>query len=95
MAKFAGHRERRFIDIYSDQADEMQRNLFEYIKLLRMSTSNPQELSSISRSRTDLIITTKDGYPWMPNEPEDIEQKKDELEILLRTYLNAQYSEEI
>jgi hypothetical protein len=93
MAVFAGIRERRFIDIYSDQVDEIQRHLFEYIKLLLSSTPIQTDTTCTQRARPDLIITTKDGYPWIPPVLDDVEQKKDELETLLRQYLNMHYSE--
>lgn len=93
MSTLAGGHQRRFIDIYSDQVDELQRHLFEYIKLLRLSTLNQPETSNTPRARPDLMITTKDGYLWMPPLLDDVEQKKDELETLLRQYMNMHYSE--
>jgi hypothetical protein len=93
MAVFAGICERRFIDIHSDKVDEIQRHLFEYIKLLRSSTPIPTDTTCTGRARPDLIITTKDRYPWIPPVLDDVEQKKDELEMLLRQYLNMHYSE--
>lgn len=93
MSALAGSNERRFVDIYTDQVDEIQRKLFEYIKLLRPSSTNQPISSAVPRARPDLEITTKEGYPWMPPVVDDIEQKKDELEKILRQYLNTHYSE--
>lgn len=92
MAYHAGTQERRFIDVYSDQVDEIQRNLYEYIKLLRSSGANLPNTSQAQQVRSDLIVTTIDGYPWMPPVLDDVEQKKDELETLLRQYMNMHYS---
>jgi hypothetical protein len=87
MAANMGSHQRRFIDMYSDQADDIQRKLLEYTKLLQ----HPNELA-VPSNRPDLDIQTENGFPLMPPLMENIEQKKDELEELLRRYLNAHYS---
>lgn len=92
MAAYVGRNQRRFIDINSEEADLMQRKMFQYLKLLLPSTTIQTETSAFLRPRHDLEITTKDGFPSMPEVNEEIEQKKDNLEKLLRSYLNAQYS---
>jgi hypothetical protein len=68
----------------------MQLKLIEYIKSLRPSVTEQSE-----NSRPDLVISTKEGFPWMPPVEEGIDQKKVELEKLFRTYLNEHYSEYI
>jgi hypothetical protein len=92
MAGYIGCNNRKFFEIYGDQVETIQRKLVDYIKLLQPSTTNQLISSNIPRPRPDLDISTKDGYPWMPPVGDDIEQKKDELENLLRRYLNDQYS---
>lgn len=87
MSTYIGMNGRRFFDIYGDLVDGIQRKMIEYIKYLQpTSTIDP------SISRPDLLITTKDGYPWLPEPSDGIEQKKGELENLIRTYLNNHYS---
>lgn len=91
MAVISGNNNnRRFFDIYEEHVDLIQRKMVEYIKTLQPSAKEQQK-----KSRPDLIISTKEGYPWMPQPPEEegIEQKKQELETLIRTYLNFHYSE--
>lgn len=87
MAGFIHSKTRRFFDIYEDQVDIIQRKMVEYIKILQPSAMEKSDLS-----RSDLIISTKEGYPWLPSADDEIEQKKEELEKLLRSYLNDQYS---
>ena len=87
MASYIGSNRRRFFDIYEDQVEIIQRKMVEYIKTLQPSAS--QEPNS---SRTNLVISTKNGHPWLPPLLDGIEPKKEELEKLLRIYMNAQYS---
>ena len=82
-----GSNQRRFIDMYSDHADDIQRKLLEYTKLLQ----HPTDLAAPSH-RPDLDIQTENGFPLIPPLVENIDQKKEELEDLLRRYLNAHYS---
>ncbi|KAF8816598.1 hypothetical protein BYT27DRAFT_7248035 [Phlegmacium glaucopus] len=82
----------RFLDIFEKQVDDIQRKMIDYVKLLkRPSTNQPIIQSAIPRLRSDLDIQTKDGYPLMPPVDDNIELKKEELEDLLRRYLNAHY----
>lgn len=88
MASYIGSSGRRFFNVYEDQVDVIQRKMVEYIRNLNsIGTIQP------NMSRPDLVITIKDGYPWMPEVTDGIEQKKDGLEKLIRTYLNNHYSE--
>jgi hypothetical protein len=86
MAKHKGSNERRFIDMYESQARDIQRKMFDYIKLLH----KPEGANRIDRP--DLVIRTQNGFPVMPDVMDDVVQKKSEIEDLLRRYLNAQYS---
>lgn len=85
-----GSKKRRFVDIHAEQVEGLVRKTIEYIRMLQPSTTSNNDLQ---RPRLDLVISTKDGYPWMPPVEDDIEQKKDELEKLSRQYLNDHYSE--
>jgi hypothetical protein len=87
MAKHKGSNERRFIDMYESQARDMQRRMFDYVKLLHKPTEMAKRID-----RPDLVIRTQGGFPLMPDAMDDIDQKKLELEDLLRRYLCAQYS---
>jgi hypothetical protein len=93
MAANMGSTKRRFLDIFDDEVETLQRKLLEYIKLLQPTVTNLMTASDLPGSRPDLDISTKDGFPWMPALNEDIQQKKDELEKLIRQYLNDHYSE--
>jgi hypothetical protein len=88
MVGYIGSSNRRFFDIYDDQVEIIQRKLVEYIKTLQPSATDPPKLS-----RLDLLITTKNAYPWLPPLEDGIVQKKEELEKLIWTYLNNHYSE--
>lgn len=77
----------RFFDTYEDEVNVILRKMVEYIKILQPSLTNQPNLT-----RPDLRITTKDGYPWLPQSVDGIDQKKDELEKLLRAFLNDNYS---
>jgi hypothetical protein len=87
MAKHKGSNERRFIDLYDSQVCDLQRKMFDYLKLLYKPTVMAKRID-----RPDLVIRTESGFPLMPDSMDDIDQKKLELEDLLRRYLNAQYS---
>lgn len=84
-----GSKKRKFVDIHGEHVEGLVRKTIEYIKMLQPSTSN----DDLQRPRLDLVISTKDGYPWMPPLEDKIELKKDELEKLSRQYLNDHYSE--
>lgn len=88
MAGHMGSTTRRFFDVYEELVDNVQRKMVEYIKTLQPS-SNIQEESS----RPDLLLSSKNGYPWLPPTVSDFDRKKSELETLVRTYLNNHYSE--
>jgi len=87
MANYMGSSGPRFFDTYENEVNIIQRKMVEYIKTLQPSSTIQQNLS-----RPDLRITTKDGYPWLPQPVDGIEQKKDELEKLLRAFMNDHYS---
>ena len=70
--------QRRFIDMHADQAQDIQRKLLEYTKLLQQLTE-----VAIPIDRPDLVIQTHNGLPVMPTELENGEQKKGELEDLI------------
>ena len=78
----------RFFDTYENEVNIIQRKMVEYIKMLQPSPTSQPNLT-----RPDLLITTKDGYPWLPPTIDDTDQKKEELEKLLRSYMNDHYSE--
>ena len=78
------------IDMYADQAQDIQRKLLEYTKLLQQPTE-----VAIPIDRPDLVIQMHNGLPVMPAELENGEQKKGELEDLIQWYLNAHYSKYI
>ena len=88
MAGNMGSSGPRFFDTYENEVNIIQRKMVEYIKMLQ-----PSSTSQTNLSRPDLLITTKDGYPWLPETIDGTEQKKEELEKLLRAYLNDHYSE--
>lgn len=87
MAGYMGSSGPRFFDTYENEVDIIQRKMVEYIKALQPSSTIQENLS-----RPDLRITTKDGYPWLPQSIEGIEQKKEELENLVRAFMNEHYS---
>ena len=60
--------------------------MIQYIKALQ-----PSALDQTKKPHPDLIISTKDGYPWLPPVKEGVNQTKEELEKLLQTYLNEHY----
>ena len=88
MAGNMGSSGPRFFDTYENEVDIIQRKMVEYIKMLQPSATSQPNLS-----RPDLRITTKDGYPWLPPTIDGTDQKKEELEKLLRAYMNDHYSE--
>ena len=79
---------RRFFDIYNDHVDGIQRKMVDYIKALQ-----PSAIVHSNTARPDLIISTNNGYPCMPPAADDTVQTKDQLEKLIRNYLNQHYSE--
>jgi hypothetical protein len=87
MASYMGSNFRKFFHIYEDQVEIIQRKMVEYIKTLQ-----PLASEEPNSSRMDLLISTKNGFPWVPPLVDGIEQKKEELEKMLRVYMNAQYS---
>ena len=88
MARFSGNTNRKFFQIYEDEVDKIQHKMIEYIK-----SFHPSATEQSKKSRPDLIISRKEGFPWMPPVEDGIDQKKLELENLLRAYLNEHYSE--
>lgn len=88
MAGYMGSSYRRFFEVYEDQVIGIQRKMVEYIKNLQSNATNQSHMS-----RPDLLISTRNGYPWMPPLSDDIEQSKAESAKLLRNYLGQQYSE--
>ena len=94
MAGYMGNNECRFIDIYANQVDDIQRKMIEYAKLLqRAMATHPVNDSTNPNRRADMEIQTQAGYPVTPPVIDGVEQRKEELEDLLRRYLNAHYSE--
>ena len=90
MASYMHNHQRRFVDMHTDQVQDIQRKLLEYTKLLQQPTE-----VAIPIDRPDLVIRTHNGLPVMPMALENGEQKKGELEDLIRRYLNAHYSKDI
>ena len=88
MAGHMGSTTRRFFDVYDELVDNVQHKMVEYIKTLQPTSNIHQNLN-----RPDLLVSSNNGYPWMPRLVGDIERKKIELEKLVRTYLNNHYSE--
>ena len=88
MAGHMGNTTRRFFDVYDELVDNVQHKMVEYIKTLQPSSNIHQNLT-----RPDLLVSSNNGYPWMPPSVGDIDRKKNELEKLVRTYLNNHYSE--
>ena len=76
--------------MYEDQVIGIQRKMVEHLKNLQSNDTNQSHMS-----RPDLLISTRNGYPWMPPLLDDIEQSKAELGKLIRNYLGQQYSEYI
>lgn len=91
MAVFVGGHQRRFVEIHQSEIENIQRKFFDYLKSLLESSSHQQNTSTASRPRPDLEITIKNGYPWMPSVDSEIEQNKQELSKLIRSYLNSHY----
>lgn len=93
MAAYMGAHDRRFIDMYTNQVDDIQRKMIEYTKLITRSlgTHAGTELGKPSM-RLDLQIQIQSGYPVIPPAGDGVPQTKEELEDLLRRYLNAHYS---
>jgi len=88
MAGHMGSTTRRFFDVHEELVDNVQRKMVEYIKTLQPSSNIQQDLS-----HPVLLLSSKNGYPWLPPTVSDFDGKKDELEKLVRTYLNNHYSE--
>jgi hypothetical protein len=91
MAGLVGGHQRRFVEIHQSEIENIQRKFFDYIKSLLESSSNQQNTSAASRPRPDLDVSIKNGFPWMPSVDQEIEQNKQELSKLIRTYLNSHY----
>lgn len=93
MAADSGCNERRFVDMFPELMRNVQLNLIEYAKLLKREAAGSnlaQPPLPVAKHKLD--IPTEDGFPVMPG-PGDIDGlKKDDLEELLRRYLNAHYS---
>jgi hypothetical protein len=73
----------------------MQRNIVDYIKQIvrPVAVEHPMPTEKSKERRVDLDIQIVDEFPCMPELIENISQSKDDLEGLLRRYLNAHYSE--
>jgi hypothetical protein len=91
----ANGRERRFMDKFPEEVLNMQRKMIEYMKqvIRPASDPNPMQTTEGEVRRPDLDIKMVDGFPFIPPLLPNIHQNKDDLEKLLRRYLNAHYSE--
>jgi hypothetical protein len=92
MAGYMGSNKGRFLDLYDSHVDSLLLKFFEYIKLLQPSSAHLSRSSEVQIARPDLVVSTKDGYPWLPPVNDNHDQIKDELEKLLRKYLIDHYS---
>lgn len=81
------------MDKFPEEVLKMQRQMIEYLKqVLRPTATHPAAQPPAKELRADLEIKTVDGFPWLSPLLPGIIQTKDELEHLLRRYLNAHYS---
>lgn len=82
------------MDKFRAEVLQMQRQIIEYIKeVIRPITNAPPVPSGATPPRPDLDIKLVDGWPWLPEPLPNVRQTGDELERLIRTYLNTHYSE--
>jgi len=88
-------RERRFMDKFPAEALRIQREIIAYMKQVVRPAANETVIqpSQTKDLRADLDIKIVDDVPCMPQVIHNIPQSKDDLEGLLRRYLNAHYSE--
>jgi hypothetical protein len=93
MAADSGRNEKRFVDMFPDLMENIQLKLLDYAKVLKQGAAGSTlAQSGVTPKKVKLEILTEDGYPLVPRLIDKGDLKKDDLEDLLRRYLNAHYS---
>lgn len=82
-----------FVDTHPEIVLEMKRLLMDYFKTIRQSVHDLDSRPSHPPPNDIEVKITKEGYPVLPNSLELDNLNKTSLIIILRTYLNAHYSE--
>jgi len=82
-----------FVEIHSEKVQEIKRLLMDYVKTIRQSLEIVGGRPSNTLPNDTEIKITDDGYPVLPSNLELDYLNKTSLIIILRTYLNAHYSE--
>ena len=77
--------------MYETEITNLQRKLKDYVKNMEDTSRGRQGTVVETLDRPDLAIKTENGYPVMPPVSDGIDQKKKELEELIRRYLAAHY----
>lgn len=95
MAENIGVRTASFVQLNIDTLKPLQRLFGEYMKdldrLRKHIGSGDIPVPMLVRPAKEIVGITDNGFPLLPD-ISFIDMKKDQLEDLLRTYLNAHYS---
>jgi hypothetical protein len=92
MADMMNVKMESFISRHKDKVNEIKRLLMNYVKELRQWNSTHQPTANVE-STTGLQIHLSDyGYPSLPKDIRFDEQRKGDLDKILRSYLACHYS---